>query len=129
MRCAVLQVSRRGYYASVQRRAALQRARDELTWQARVRAIHAQTGQSYGSRRLAKPRQNEGSAIGRFRARRLMKQAGVALKLAKHSTGTTDSRQAHPVAPNLVARPLAVEQPNHVWAGAMTYLWTAAGWV
>lgn len=78
---------------------------------------------------MAKPRQHEGDALGRFRARRLMKQAGVAVKLAKHDTVTTDSRPAHPVAPHLVARQLAVEQPHHVWAGDMTSLWTAEGWV
>ena len=42
---------------------------------------------------------------------------------------TTDSRHRHAVAPNLLARQFDVAQPDQGWAGAITYLWTAEGWL
>jgi putative transposase len=42
---------------------------------------------------------------------------------------TTDSRHGYEVAPNLLARPFAVTAPDHVWAGAITSIWTAEGWL
>jgi putative transposase len=88
----VLEVSRSGLYASAQRQAAPRRDRDEVALLARVNAIHAETGHSYGSRRLAKPLQAEGDAVGRDKARRLMPRAGVAVRRRKRGPVTTDSR-------------------------------------
>ena len=42
---------------------------------------------------------------------------------------TTDSRHGNEVAPNLLARQFDVTAPDHVWAGDMTYIWTAEGWL
>jgi putative transposase len=33
------------------------------------------------------------------------------------------------MAPNLLARQCDVEQPDHVWVGDITSLWTAEGWL
>jgi putative transposase len=33
------------------------------------------------------------------------------------------------VAPKLLARQFAVEQPEHVWAGDITDVWTSEGWL
>ena len=126
----VLEVSRSGFYAYVQRQAAPRIDRDEVALLARVQAIHAETRQSYGSRRMAKQLQADGFAVGRYKARRLMRQAGVAVRRPQQRhPGTTDSRHRHAVAPNLLARQFDVAQPDQVWAGDITYLWTAEGWL
>lgn len=78
---------------------------------------------------MAKQLQAEGFSVGRYKARRLMKQAGVAVGRPKRRPVTTDSRHGYAVAPKLLARQFAVEQPDTVWAGAITYLWTAEGWL
>jgi putative transposase len=128
--CEVLEVSRSGFYAYVQRQAAPRIDRDEVALLARVQAIHAETRQSYGSRRMAKQLQADGFAVGRYKARRLMRQAGVAVRRPQQRhPGTTDSRHRHAVAPNLLARQFDVAQPDQVWAGDITYLWTAEGWL
>ena len=62
--CEVLDVSRSGFYAYAHQQAAPQIDRDEVALLARVKAIHAETGQSYGSRRMAKQLQAEGFAGG-----------------------------------------------------------------
>ena len=66
--------------------------------------------------------------MGRAKARRLMRQAGVAVpRPQRRGPVTTDSRHGDGVAPHLLARQFDVEQPAHVWAGAITSVWTRAG--
>jgi transposase InsO family protein len=127
--CEVLDVSRRGFYAYAQRQAAPGGDHEEVVLLARVRAIHTKTRQSDGSRRLAKPLQAEGFLVGRDNARRLMQAAGVVVRHRKRGPVTTDSRHGYAVAPNLWARQFDVEPSDTVWAGDITYLWTAEGWL
>lgn len=128
--CEVLAVSRSGFYAYAQRQAAPRIDRDEVALRARVKAIHGETRQSYGSRRMAKQLQAEGFAVGRAKARRLMQEAGLTVRRrTRRGPVTTDSQHRYPIAPNLLARQFEVEKPNQVWAGAITYIWTAEGWL
>jgi transposase InsO family protein len=127
--CAVLAVSRSGFYLYRQRQRSPRIDPAEVALLARVKAIHAQTRPSYGSRRMAQQLQDEGYAVGRAKARRLMQQAGLAVRRTKRFVVTTDSRHRFPIAPNLVARQFEVAQPDQVWAGDITYLWTAEGWL
>jgi transposase InsO family protein len=126
----VLQVSRSGFYAYVHRPAAICVGADEVVLVARVKAIAAETRYSYGSRRMAKQLRDDGFAVGRYKARPLMRQAKVTVQRSKkcHPV-TTDSRHGYMVAPNLIARQFAVEQPDQVWVGDITYVWTAEGWL
>jgi putative transposase len=79
---------------------------------------------------MAKQLQAEGAAVGRAKARRLMKAAGVMVRRLKHPRPlTTDSRHGDGVAPNLLARQFDLEKPDHVWAGDITYVWMAEGWL
>lgn len=95
-----------------------------------MQAIAAETQHSYGSRRMAKQRQDEGFVMGRCKVRRLMKQAGVAVRRARlRHPITTNSRHDYGVAPNLLARQFDVERPDQAWVGDITYVWTAEGWL
>jgi putative transposase len=47
----------------------------------------------------------------------------------KRGPVTTDSRHSYAVAPNVLARQFDVEQPDQVWIGDVTYLWTTEGWL
>lgn len=127
--CEVLEVSRSGFYLYRQQQSTRRIDPTEVALLARVQAIHAQTRHSYGSRRMAKQLQDEGHAVGRAKARRLMRQAGIAVRRTKRYLVTTDSRHRFPIAPNLVARQFDVAQPDQVWATDITYLWTAEGWL
>jgi putative transposase len=81
----------------------------------------AGTRHSYGSRRMAKQLQDEGCAVGRAKARRLMNQAGVAVPRPKRRGPVpTDSRHGYAVAPNLLARQFDVAKPEHVGVGDIT---------
>lgn len=130
VRCEVFDVSRRGFSSSMQRHAAPTIERDEVALRARVQAIPAETRQREGSRRMATHLQADGVTVGRYTARRVLHQAGVAVRRPRpRHPMTTDSRQRHAVAPTLLARQFAVAQPDQVWAGDSTYLWTAEGWL
>ena len=127
--CEVLDVSRSGFYGSLQRHAQESGDAEEAALLARVKAIAAETRHSYGSRRMAKQLQDEGFHMGRAKARRLMNKAGVAVQRPRRrGPMTTDSRHHYAVAPNLLARQFDVTAPDHVWAGDITQIWTAEGW-
>jgi putative transposase len=42
---------------------------------------------------------------------------------------TTDSRHAHPIAPNMLDRHFDPKAANEVWAGDVTYIATGEGWL
>ena len=127
--CEVLEVSRSGFYAYLKRDCeAIDAAEMELI--VRVKAIHRSTGGCYGSRRMAQALQAEGFVVGRYRAGRLMKKAGVSVRRrTTRRPQTTDSDHRYQVAPNELARQFDVEAPNVAWAGDITYLWTREGWL
>jgi len=116
--CEVWEGSRSGLYTYRQRHASPTIARDELAGLARVQAIAAETGYSDGSRRMAKQLQAAGCAVGRYKARQWMRQAGlVGRRRPRRRPVTTESRQGYHVAPNLRARQCDIDHPDHVWAG------------
>jgi putative transposase len=128
--CEVLEVSRSGYYDYVERQKHGGDDAEDLALRSRVQAIHAETKQSYGSRRMAKQLQAEGFKVGRYKARRLMQELELSVKRrARRRPQTTDSRHGFGVAPNLLERRFDVEFPNSVWCGDITYLWTEEGWL
>jgi putative transposase len=128
--CEVFEVSRSGFYAYLHRRATPPIDREDVELVARVKAIAAQTGQSYGSRRMAKQLQAEGFAVGRCKARRLMQEAAVVVRRPTHRRPlTTNSRHSYGMAPNLLARQFDVAKPDQAWVGDITYVWTAEGWL
>lgn len=125
----LLEVSCSGFDAYLKRDDRVIDAED-MELLSRVKAIHRGTGGCYGSRRMAKALQAQGFSVGRYRARRLMKQAGVSIqRRTTRRPQTTDSDHRYQVAPNEVARQFDVEAPNVAWAGDITYLWTREGWL
>ncbi|ETW92972.1 MAG: hypothetical protein ETSY2_52235, partial [Candidatus Entotheonella gemina] len=117
VQCEVLEVSRSGFYDYVSRQAQVTIDAEDVTLVARVKAIAAKTRASYGSRRMAKPLQDEGFKVGRYKARRLMKDAGVVVKRrSMRKPQTTDSRHGYGVAPNLAHSFPTGASPSHRWA-------------
>jgi transposase InsO family protein len=127
--CRVLQVSRSGSDAFLQRAEQPAEVTDERVLVAEVQRIAHDTRGTYGSRRMMVELQARGYAVGRYRTRTLMRNAQVAVKRRQRWTTTTQSRHTHPVAPNDLARQFTVAAPNQVWAGDMSYWWTQEGWL
>ena len=123
-----MEVSRSGYYHFLKKNQTKQIDKDfELLSQ--VRHIHKKSRETYGSRRMSQALKAAGYNVGRVRARSLMKKAGLKVKRPKRFKKTTDSRHSLPVAPNRVNQQFTVEQPDRIWCGDITYLWTLEGWL
>lgn len=84
---------------------------------------------SLGSRELAKKLREEGIEIGRYRTRRLMKELGLVTEQRVAYKVTTKRKDGDDVADNLLNQNFNPEAPNEVWAGDITYLKTAQGWM
>ncbi|MBB5547846.1 transposase InsO family protein, partial [Paraburkholderia fungorum] len=93
-----------------------------------VCAIHAQYDQTCGSRRMSQELRRRGHNAGRHRARNLMREAGVQVRVARTHQYPKGGATAT-LAPNLLERAFDVAMPNRVWAGDVTYVWTQEGWL
>ncbi|WP_259461555.1 IS3 family transposase [Paraburkholderia fungorum] len=122
--CELLKVPRSSYYAVSTRPARVAAAPALLK---AVREIHGESRASYGSRRMAQALQQRGHAIGRYRARSLMREAQLAVARRRtHRYRKTDGEAL--VAPNLLERRFEPSSINQVWAGDITYVRTLQGW-
>lgn len=124
--CRLLAVSRAGYYQYRQR---LSPPRTDARARTALRAQFEASGRSYGSRRLQHALQQQGYSMGRYRVRRLMREAGLRPIWRRKFVHTTDSRHDLPVAENLLNRQFQVDHPNRVWVADLTYIRTRQGWL
>jgi len=127
--CAVLEVSRSGYYAWVIVRVA--RGHRPTT---ACRCTSAPSTASVGG--VTAPRvctwscSRQGLRCGRKRVARVMRQSGLrGCAPRRRRVCTTDSRHGYPVAPNLVAQDFTAAAPNRVWVADITYIGTEEGWL
>ena len=125
--CRTLAVSPSGYYAWVARPES-RRTAENRRLVAEIRVIHAESRRTYGSPRVHATLQAQGRRIGAHRVARLMRTRAIRAKTVTKWRATTDSAHPYPVVPNTLNRQFAVAAPNRVWAGDITYIWTAEGW-
>ena len=126
--CRRLGVSRAGYYAWAQRPESA-RARADRALGVEVEAIHLETKKRYGAPRVQKALRARGRSVSKKRVARLMRESRLAARAKRRFVRTTDSRHAHPVAENILDRDFLPPEPNATWAGDITYIWTAEGWL
>jgi putative transposase len=126
--CQTLAGSLSGYYAWVARPESRRMAENRQLL-AQIRVIHAESRSTYGSPRGHATLQAQGQRIGEHRVARLMRTNAIRAKTVKTWRATTDSAHPYPVVPNTLNRQFAVAHPNRVWAGDITYVWTAEGWL
>jgi len=127
--CRVLRVSTAGYYAWRQRGPSA-RAITEARLMDRVRTVHQQSRQTYGSPRVHAELQAQGERVSVQRVARAMRDAGVYAIRRRRFQVTTQSAHAHPIAPNVLDRQFAVATvpaPDRVWATDITYVPTHEG--
>ena len=127
MLCALLGVSSSGYYAWRERQHTPRRSTD-LKLLTKMRAVHAENSGVYGSRRMQVELVADGESVGRGKVQRLMREHGLQARKPRRFKATTNSKHDDPIAPNLLMQDFAVDAPNTVWAGDITYVWTAEGW-
>ena len=127
--CHVLQVSRAGYYAWLGRPES-PRAIHQAGIVERIRQVHRDSRETYGSPRVHRALKAEGVTCCEKTVAKLMRRAGVRAATARRFVvRTTDSRHGHAIAENTLDRRFEPGQADRVWVGDITYIATGEGWL
>lgn len=126
--CAVLEISRGGYYDWCGRSAS-QRVREDRRLTVHIRSIFKESRNNYGSPRIHEELRRRKIRCSRKRVARLMRQEGLQARRRRRFRVTTRVAEGRTVAPNLLDRKFTVSSPDQVWLGDLTYLWTDEGWL
>jgi putative transposase len=129
--CQLLDVSKSGYYVSIERPPS-PRAVRHARIQAAVRQVHAESHGIYGSHKIAQTlsRSEELEHACRNTVAAAMREMGLKSRLSKTFTPTTTkSDPTQQPAPNTLDRDFTAEAPNRKWVTDITYLPTLQGWV
>jgi transposase InsO family protein len=124
----VLQVSRSGYYAWLERGRSSRSASDEKL-SVHVAAAFSVGRGAYGSPRVHEELKAGGFEVSRKRVARLMVEMGLEGRRKRRFKATTDSRHTMPIAENILERNFEIDAPDVAWVTDITYVWTAEGWL
>lgn len=124
--CATLGLPRSTYYHAAAPTAS---QLDDVQMGARIEAIFKVHRRRYGYRRIGAVLADEGAVCAPQRLRRLMRQRGLRALQRRHFVPRTSDGRADAPSPNrLLGAPLPT-LPDRVWAGDITFIPTAAGWL
>jgi putative transposase len=124
--CSIFEVPRSTYYSYRNRKRRIDGERIRL--RIKVAEIFNISRQSAGSRTIVDRMREEGESIGRFKVRRLMKEARLESKQPKPYAYKT-AKVELPDIQNHLDREFNVKQPNLAWCGDITYVWVQNRWV
>jgi len=124
--CRLYEVSPAGYYAW-RKRPQSDRSIEDSRLLDRIQSVHQDSRETYGSPRVHAALKAEGEPIGQRRVERLMREHGVracSAKLYRRMPGTGQffasvESKAHKI---------AVQRPDQVWVGDVTYLKVRNQW-
>jgi putative transposase len=126
--CTWLGVSKSGFYEWLDRPASLTAKRRELL-KAKITALFAASGGTYGYRRLHAALVRGGEQVGDELVRRLMRELGLVACQPRPWRATTLRGTATAVAPDLVRRDFIAAAPGEKLVGDITYIRTWEGWL
>jgi len=116
----VFNVSRSGYYRFIKADVS-ERAKENMRLLTKIKAIHADNRQTYGSPRIHAELSFQGETCSRKRVARLMKQIGLQAKMRKRFKLTTRANPKAKAASNLLQQDFTAEMPNQRWVTDITY--------
>ncbi|MFI2071870.1 IS3 family transposase [Streptomyces mirabilis] len=93
----------------------------------RIRKVHAESGKTYGAKRITAELRAGGVVVNRKRVERLMRQHAVQGRRLKRRHRTTIPDPAAQAVPDLLRRNFTASAPNRAWVGDITYLPIAGG--
>lgn len=125
--CRLLEISRSGYYAWVNRAPSNRELSNQELLRALVR-LHEKYP-AMGLNSLFHLLRQQGIVCGRGRLHRLMKLYNIHSARKRAYYATTNSNHKCPVAPNLLMRQFHASLPGRAWVGDITYIPTDEGWL
>jgi len=123
-----LGISRSGYYNWLSRELSTRQQSDHRLIE-KIRSIHHQSHETYGTLRVWQQLKSEAMDCGRDRVARLRREIGLQTRRRKRFKVTTFSRYTPGIAPNLLARQFSMDHPNKAWVGDVTFIPTREGWL
>jgi len=126
--CRALSVSSSGYYAWRDRAPSARELENE-NLAVSVSRLHLETRQNLGSDKLWQELRKRGVQCGRHRIARLRRRHGILTKRRRRFIRARKPYDRTPPAPRRVKWPFKTKMPNRVWAGDITFIPTARGWL
>ena len=126
--CAVLNVSRNGYY-DWRDRPESKRSEENRAVLSHIRAVHDHSRQAYGALKTWRELRAQGFRWGRHRIARLRQEAGIEARRKRRFRITTQSRAGVVAAKNRLKPRFKAKTANRVWVGDITFVPTAQGWL
>nr|WP_203616461.1 IS3 family transposase [Streptomyces sp. SID13726] len=125
--CRVLELSPSTYFARKKRPKSARRLRDEQLMPM-IEEIHAQSGGTYGARRITRALRRKAVDVARCTVERLMAELDLEGVVRGQRRRTTIPELSAPRPPDLVDRDFTASQPDQLWVADMTYVRTWSGW-
>jgi putative transposase len=124
--CLTLEVPRSSYYHAAQP-TPMQSSDEEIGLE--IEGIFKRHRRRYGYRRIKNQLADQGIVCAPARIRRIMLERGLkAIQPKTYVPRTSDGRADKP-SPNLLLDQPLPEKPNQVWAGDITFIPIATGWI
>lgn len=126
--CRTLGVSPSGYYAWRNRRPSA-RAQENARLLKRIRCLHVEYREAYGTERLWRALRQQGESCGRHRVHRLRRAGGIQTRRRRRYIQARGPYQRVPAAPNLLCWPFTSPTPDQVWVADISFVPTRQGWL
>ncbi len=126
--CDALAVAPSAYYAW-RVRPETDKARADRRLLVEIRAVHRESGETYGALRVHAELRARGVACGKNRVARLMREHDVRARRPKRRLVPQTDAPLTPVAANVLDRAFSPGGPDLVWTADITYIATGEGWL
>lgn len=126
--CAILNVSRSGYYAWTTRKES-ERSKRRNRLEVQIRRVFLEARRLYGSPKVTQILRQQGVQVSEKTVARIMKELGLKSRTVKKYKATTNSRHNLPVYDNVLAQKFSAQAPNQVWMADITYIPSKEGWL
>jgi transposase InsO family protein len=126
--CKVLEASRSGFYGWLKRPES-NRSRRHRYLISKIRQIHLESRQIYGSPRICEELVDQGETVGVNTVAQLMRKGNIESRVHRRFVRTTDSRNTKKPAGNILNRCFSAQLPNQKWVSDVTFIPTRKGWL
>ena len=126
--CDVLNVSRSGFYDWLDRKPSQRHVINQALL-AKIKAIHTEHKERYGSPRIHAVLARQGEPVSKGRVERLMKTHEIKACRTKRHKRIYIQRQQQQAADNHLARKFKANKPNQKWVSDITFIPTREGYV
>lgn len=123
-----MKVSSSGFYSWLYRKPSNRSQYNKILSQ-RIRTIHKDSKQTYGSPRIKKELNTAGLKASQPLVAKIMRKEQIRSVVKLKYRVTTNSSHRYPIVENKLMREFKAERVNQVWVSDLTYIRTKEGWL